>query len=259
MSSVEDMFPGVQGSVRREKIRERYGINAEEVGGDRILPCKLDGNGHPDVNKKIIERHPLNDRRYKELENQYAKRMLTDGYDNEDAGAMSLVATDSSRKLWLAIGGATRCQAFLNAYAIQPDNLQLDAFIKAGGYKASYYKESMPDVVVHWLVLRKLVLFHDDAELPKALVHHSVKALIHCHDSKFPCKLLPQLCQRTLDRCTLQVSDVVQLAWQALQRDIHGARQGVARRHVHTAPEHVHSSFTKSSVARYLHGMLLEL
>ena len=152
MSSVEDMFPGVQGSVRREKIRERYGINAEEVGGDRILPCKLDGNGHPDVNKKIIERHPLNDRRYKELENQYAKRMLTDGYDNEDAGAISLVATDSSRKSWLAIGGATRCQAFLNAYAIQPDNLQLDAFIKAGGYKASYYKESMPDVVVHWLV-----------------------------------------------------------------------------------------------------------
>ena len=150
MSSVEDMFPGVQGSVRREKIRERYGINAEKVGGDRILPCKLDGNGHPDVNKKIIERHPLNDRRYKELENQYAKRMLTDGYDNEDAGAISLVATDSSRKSWLAIGGATRCQAFLNA--IQPDNLQLDAFIKAGGYKASYYKESMPDVVVHWLV-----------------------------------------------------------------------------------------------------------
>jgi hypothetical protein len=152
MPSIDEMYPAAQGNVRRELIRNQFGIDAKTVGGDLILPCGVDTHGALDgANVKIL-RHPLNDRRYKELEKQYAKRMLTDGYDIEDAGAISLVATNSSRTTWWAIGGATRCKAFEVAYEQDPNNEQLGAFIKAGGFKASFYSEALPEEVVVWLI-----------------------------------------------------------------------------------------------------------
>ena len=140
-SIIDGMYPGAQRKVRRDMIREQLGIDPKSVGGDQILPCGLDADGRADLTKIKIFRHPLNDRRYEELEKQYAKRMLVDGYDNEDAGAISLVPTNSSRTTWWAIGGATRCKAFEIACAQVPDNEQLRAFIKNGGFKVSYYSE----------------------------------------------------------------------------------------------------------------------
>ena len=152
MPSIDAMYPGAQGNGRRDKIRDRFGIDPKSVGDDHILPCGLDADGRVDLTNIKIFRHPLNDRRYKELEKQYAKRMLVDGYDNEDAGAISLVAINISRTTWWAIGGATRCKAFEIACAQAPDNDQLRAFIKTGGFKVSYYSETIPEVVVVWLV-----------------------------------------------------------------------------------------------------------
>ena len=97
MPSIDAMYPGAQGNVRRDKIREQFGIDPKSVGGDQILPCGLDADGRAHLTNIKIFRHPLHDRRYKELEKQYAKRMLVDGYDNEDAGAISLVAINISR------------------------------------------------------------------------------------------------------------------------------------------------------------------
>ena len=152
MPSIDAMYPGAQGNVRRDKIREQFGIDPKSVGGDQIRPCGLDADGRADLTNINIFRHPLHDRRYKKLEKQYAKRMLVDGYDNEDACAISLVAINISRTTWWAIGGATRCKAFEIACAQAPDNDQLRAFIKTGGFKVSYYSETIPEVVVVWLV-----------------------------------------------------------------------------------------------------------
>ena len=50
-----------------------------------ILPCEADGAGRLDLSKSKIVRHPVNYRRYRELDKTYAQRMLEDGYDEEDA------------------------------------------------------------------------------------------------------------------------------------------------------------------------------
>ena len=152
MPSIDAMYPGAQGNVRRDKIREQFGIDPKSVGGDQILSCGLDADGRADLTNIKIFRHPLHDCRYKEFETQYAQRMFVDGYDNEDAGAISLVAINISRTTWWAIGGATWCKAFEIACAQAPDNDQLRAFIETGGFKVSYYSETIPEVVVVWLV-----------------------------------------------------------------------------------------------------------
>ena len=152
MPSIAELFPDCTGKVRRDRIRDQYAIDPKTVGGEHVLPFLMDENGRPDVNKPKITRHPLNDRTYHELEKNYCDRMLKDGYDNDDAGAISLQATDGSRRTWLAIGGATRCKAFERAYAKEADNVQLLAFIRDGGFKATFYTEAMPEEVVVWLV-----------------------------------------------------------------------------------------------------------
>ena len=99
MSSIVELFPGAEAKVRRDQIRERYGIEGKTVGGAHILPCDIMRDGKLDVNKSKIQRLPLNDRSYVELEKSYSGRMLKDGYHNEDAGVISLVAANNSR-LW---------------------------------------------------------------------------------------------------------------------------------------------------------------
>ena len=152
MPSIAELFPDCTCKVRRDRIRDQYAIDPKTVGGEHVLPFLMDKNGCPDVNQPKITRHPLNDRTYHELEKNYCDRMLKDGYDNDDAGAISLQATDGSRRTWLAIGGATRCKAFERAYAKEADNVQLVAFIREGGFKATFYTEAMPEEVVVWLV-----------------------------------------------------------------------------------------------------------
>ena len=55
------------------------------MGRSFILPCEADGTGRLDLSKSKTVRHPVNYRRYRELEKTYAQRMLEDGYDEEDA------------------------------------------------------------------------------------------------------------------------------------------------------------------------------
>ena len=45
--------------------------------------------------------------------------MLKNGYSRDDAGEIFLVETAGG---WLAIGGATRCEAFLDAVEQDPSN-----------------------------------------------------------------------------------------------------------------------------------------
>ena len=66
MSSISEMFPGAEGKVRRDEIRARWGIEAQIVGGEHVLPCELGLDGKPDLSKIKIQTHPLNDRSYVE-------------------------------------------------------------------------------------------------------------------------------------------------------------------------------------------------
>ena len=55
----------------------------------RILPCHMLLDGRMDVTKIKIARHPRNRQSYSSLEREYSRRLNSDGYDNDDAGALA--------------------------------------------------------------------------------------------------------------------------------------------------------------------------
>ena len=114
----------------------------------KFLPCGT----RLDVDQRLIERHPVNDRHYSSLVRVYSKWLRASGYDNDDTSCITLVARNSSRDSWLAIGGASRCECVVLTVHEDPDNEFLLKFIAAGGFDATYYSEAMPMVVVYQLV-----------------------------------------------------------------------------------------------------------
>ena len=122
----------------------RKGWGAFPLGG--IVSCLQKGGGMT----IIIRRHPLNARFYATLVRDYADKMKAEGYINDDAPPIHLQATDETYTTWYAIGGATRCEAFLLAWSEDPKNLKLLAFVKSGGFNAIYYAFDMPEnITVH--------------------------------------------------------------------------------------------------------------
>jgi hypothetical protein len=117
------------------------------LGG--IISCLQPGGA---VSKIIIRRHPLNARFYTTLVRDYADKMKAEGYINDDAPPIHLQAMDDSYTMWYAIGGATRCEAFILAWSEDPTNLKLLAFVKTGGFNAIYYSFNMPDNITLHLV-----------------------------------------------------------------------------------------------------------
>ena len=82
----------------------------------------------------------------------YADRRKRDGYDNDEAGPLQLVAADSACTGWLAIGGGNRITMLCLASDEEPDNAQIKSFVAKGGFRAIYYRWDMPEAVISWLV-----------------------------------------------------------------------------------------------------------
>ena len=128
------------------------GVGSEAWGAfplDGIISCLQTGGA---LSKIIIRRHPLNARFYTTLVRDYADKMKAEGYINDDAPPIHLQAMDDSYTMWYAIGGATRCEAFILAWSEDPTNLKLLAFVKTGGFNAIYYSFNMPDNITLHLV-----------------------------------------------------------------------------------------------------------
>ena len=138
-----------EGLQRREAIRRDWWISGLP---SRMVPCDVNGQGHPMLTNVKVTRHPLNDRHYDSLVREYADRFLKESYDNEDAGALSLKAVDISNSSWFALGGASRNSSFLLASEEDPTNAQLHQFIKNGGFDVVYYRHDMPDAICAFLV-----------------------------------------------------------------------------------------------------------
>ena len=147
--SIDELYPNHIGSQRRDKIKEDYGIS----GPDFILPCEVDPrSGRLITSQRKIAKHVLNERNYASVVRTYADRMKRDGYDNDDAGPLQLVATDSSCATWLCIGGGNRITMLCLASDEEPDNAQIKSFVAKGGFRAIYYRSDIPDSIIIWLV-----------------------------------------------------------------------------------------------------------
>ena len=113
-STMASRYPEI--ATRRDKINDDFLIPSLTA---KILPCGFDNDVFRfvsgDASSLKVARHPLNNRHYKSLVSLYSDRLRSDGYRNEDAGAIALVAVDSNRSRWWAIGGATRCEAVVDA------------------------------------------------------------------------------------------------------------------------------------------------
>ena len=87
---IDDYYPNLHGSQRRDAIKEDYGSS----GKDFILPCEVDSNsGRLVTSHRKITKHALNERNCASLVGSSADRMKRDGYDNDDAGPLQLVAS----------------------------------------------------------------------------------------------------------------------------------------------------------------------
>ena len=74
--SINDYYPNLHGSQRRDAIKEDYGIS----GPDFILPCEVDSNsGRLVTSHRKITKHALNERNYASLVRSYADSMKRDG------------------------------------------------------------------------------------------------------------------------------------------------------------------------------------
>ena len=138
-------------STRREDIKHDWAIVS--LLGERFLPCELDAEGFliPDALK--YARHDGNkDREYVSLEESYCDRLLKEGYDDELAGSISLVASDAHNKSWFSIGGGNRKGAVVRAAKKDRDNDHLKAFIRTGGFSAVWYRHDTPLLVITWLI-----------------------------------------------------------------------------------------------------------
>ena len=147
--SIDEIYPAHRASHRREKIKDDYAI----VGPEFILPCEVSTNtGRLITSQRKITKHVLNDRNYVSIVRAYADRMKRDGYDNDDAGPLQLVAADSACTGWLAIGGGNRITMLCLASDEEPDNAQIKSFVAKGGFRSIYYRWDMPEAVISWLV-----------------------------------------------------------------------------------------------------------
>jgi hypothetical protein len=91
--SVTDMYP--DHSMRRDSIRKDFSI--ARLYGTKILPMEASSDGKLLPSNMTVIRHPLfNKRHYRSLVVCYRNRMAKDGYDDESAGAIHLMATDGS-------------------------------------------------------------------------------------------------------------------------------------------------------------------
>ena len=91
--TVTDMYPDP--SFRRDNIRKDFSI--ARMYGNKILPMEISSYGKLLPANITIIRHPLfNNRHYRSLVVCYRNRMGSDGYDDESAGAIHLMAMDSS-------------------------------------------------------------------------------------------------------------------------------------------------------------------
>ena len=91
--TVTDQYPDQ--SMRRENIRKDFSIS--RLYGTKILPMEVSDDGKLLPSSMTVIRHPLfNNRHYRSLVVCYRNRMAKDGYDDESAGAIHLVATDGS-------------------------------------------------------------------------------------------------------------------------------------------------------------------
>ena len=91
--TVTDMYPDP--SIRRDHIRKDFSI--ARMYGTKILPMEVSSDGKLLPLNITIIRHPLfNNRHYRSLVVCYRNRMAKDGYDDESAGAIHLMATDGS-------------------------------------------------------------------------------------------------------------------------------------------------------------------
>ena len=133
-------------------VRTSRGTGACLSCPKKILPCDVNGAGELILAAVRITRHRLNDRHYASLERLYSNKLRDDGYDNEDAGAIHLMAVDMTNTTWWALGGGTRCSAVILTAKEDPENGHLKTFIRGGGFKAVCYKSTMPDFIVQHLV-----------------------------------------------------------------------------------------------------------
>ena len=149
LRTVSSMYPNE--ATRREDILRDWGI--KDLCGKKILPAKLSDTGDLLPLVRLVTRHPVyNDRHYDALVREYSNWLDRSGYDDNDAGAISVVASDSRRDTWLAIGGATRCDAVCSTALEKPDSAHLKAFVRSGGFTALHYSENTPDFIIYYMM-----------------------------------------------------------------------------------------------------------
>ena len=141
-----DSYPYLTGAARREAIWRDYGLSLSNLT-DKILPFKVRA-GNPPVPlpaERIVERHPLNNRQYDDLAEEYAQRFEQEGYSNNDAGAIHLMSSDERNVTFRALGGATRCEMAILVAVRAPDHPNLIDFLRTGGFKCVYYSHRLPE------------------------------------------------------------------------------------------------------------------
>ena len=144
--SLHDMYGDLNNIELRERVKRDFGKGGAPK---RMLPCGRDAQGKFNPLDVKIIRHPLNKRKYASLRKHYANIMLEKGYIAEDAGLIWLV--DVGTGPLLAVGGATRCEAFITAATLEPDNRQLHIFADTGGFEALIVSD-LPTCVITYLV-----------------------------------------------------------------------------------------------------------
>ena len=147
--TIDQLYPSL--ATRRDDIRRDWSIPS--MDRRRILPCRLLACGKRlDLTRRVVTRHPFNDRHYQSLVKHYSDQLRRSGYDNDDAGPICLIAASPARDQWLAIGGATRSDCVVLTGEVDPENEFLQKFIGSGGFDATYYSELTPIAVVYKLV-----------------------------------------------------------------------------------------------------------
>ena len=119
-------------------------LRSLEFCGRRFLPCELDADGLLDTDKLLYARHEDNNRRYVTLEEEYCTKLLQEGYDDELAGSISVVAQNATHAFWLSIGGGNRKGAVVCAAKKEPRNPFLSAFVASGGFSTVWYRHDTP-------------------------------------------------------------------------------------------------------------------
>ena len=148
------MYAGFKGAGRRAAMLVDWGLPSRNGGLEYIVPCAYD----PDIgvptnpSNPCISRHPLNRTSYRTLVDLYDERFEADGYSNDDAGAIHIMPVDTHCTHLMALGGATRVEAFLQFAARLPTHRHITLFIRMQGFRCVCWSHNTPPLLQQLLI-----------------------------------------------------------------------------------------------------------